>query len=403
MNGPLDGIKVVELAMWVAGPSSTAVMSDWGADVVKLEDPGSGDPIRGMTTRALTDASLKLRPGFELDNRNKRSVAVDLRKPEGQAFAARLIGMSDVFVSNLRLDALERMGLSYEALAARNPGLIHASLNGYGHRGPDRLRPAFDYAAGWARSGLMATVAEPGTAPPAQRPGMIDHAAGLALAGAVSAALLERTRTKRGQEVRLSLFAMGLWMNAADITTALLSGKAPQPESRLDRFNPLWNSYQCKDGSWVYFVMVQSDRHWAEFCKALERTDWMKDPRYKDSGSRSRHSRELTAAIGESTATRTRAQWAPIFDRHDLFWAPVQSNEEAVNDPQAEAIGMYRALEHPQIPQCRVVKSPIEFGASDVGPWRAAPELGQHTEEVALEIGLGWEEISRLKDSGTLG
>ncbi|MGH7781786.1 MAG: CoA transferase, partial [Candidatus Binataceae bacterium] len=200
---PLSGIKVVELAMWVAGPSSAAVLADWGADAIKLEDPNGGDPIRGATTRAMNDPNLRVRPPYELDNRNKRSVAVDVRKPAGLEFALKIIDRADVFLTSLRLEALERMKLSYEILAARNPRLIYASLNGYGHRGPDRNRPAYDYAASWARSGLMATIQEPGAPPPAQRPAMIDHAVGLGLAGAISAALLARTRTGKGREVRI--------------------------------------------------------------------------------------------------------------------------------------------------------------------------------------------------------
>jgi crotonobetainyl-CoA:carnitine CoA-transferase CaiB-like acyl-CoA transferase len=402
VQGPLSGFRVVEVGMWVAGPSSAAVLGDWGADVIKLEDPKGGDPIRGATTRATWNSELRVRPGWELDNRNKRSVAVDLRGPEGRNFALRIIDQADVFVTNLRLDALARMGLDYPVLSARNPRLVYATLNGYGHKGPDRLRPAFDYAAAWARSGLMATVTEPGNPPPAQRPGMIDHAAGLGLAGAISAALLSRAKTGRGQEVRLSLFAMGLWMNATDLTVAMLAGQAPQPESRKERVNPLWNSYQCKDGRWIYFVMIQSDRHWPDFCTALEHGDWRADPRFADFQGRMRNSRALTAAIEELIATRTLEEWAPIFDRHGLFWAPVNTNAQVLNDPQAHAIEAFVPIEHPQVPNCRVVRSPIEFSAVE-GAYAAAPELGQHTEEVAREVGVSWEEIAHLKEIGALG
>ena len=173
-----QGLKVVEVAMWVAGPSTTAVLGDWGADVIKLEDPRTGDPIRGFVTRTMGDPNARIRPPFELDNRNKRSVAVDLRTADGHAFALKLIERADVFVTSLRLDAIDRMKLDYATLSAKNPRLIYASINGYGHRGPDRNRPAYDYAAAWARSGLMATIAEPGQSPPAQRPAMIDHAVG---------------------------------------------------------------------------------------------------------------------------------------------------------------------------------------------------------------------------------
>ncbi|HEY6420598.1 MAG TPA: CoA transferase, partial [Candidatus Binataceae bacterium] len=342
-------------------------------------------------------------PPYELDNRNKRSVTVDVRRAEGHAFALRIIERADVFVTSLRLDALERMKLDYATLAARNPRLVYASLNGYGHRGPERLRPAYDYAAGWARSGLMATIQEPGFPPPAQRPAMIDHAAGLGLAGAISAALLAREKTGRGREVRISLFGMGLWMNATDLTIGLITGRAPEAESRTQRLNPLWSSYRCKDGKWIYFVMVQADRYWKQFCASLGRPEWQNDPRFAEAALRARNGAELTAEVDAVVATRTSAEWAPIFDRHELIWAPVNTDAEVLRDPQAEAIGAFAAVDHPNIPNCRVVASPVEFGGVEPHPHRAAPELGRHTEEVALEVGMSWEEIGRLKDTGALG
>ena len=394
---------MVEFAIWVAGPSTTAVLSDWGADVIKIEEPPAGDPIRGVKTSPLASlGNRRIAPPYELDNRNKRSVAINVRHPDGRDFALRMLARADVFVSNFRLDSLERLGLDYAHLAALNPRLIHASLNGYGHRGADCLRQAFDQAAGWARSGLMAASAEPGEAPPAQRPGMIDHTAGLVLAGAISAALLAREKTGHGQEVRLSLFGMGLWMNAADLTITLMTGDAPGPESRHARPNPLWNTYYCKDGAWVCLAMVQSDRYWQKFCAALERPSWFSDQRFKDAASRSRNNRVLTSMIADTIATRGREEWAQIFDRFSLIWAPVQTNLEVVQDAQAEAINMFVSVDHPWLPNCRMVRSPVEFGQAEVGPRSAAPEFGQHTEEVALELGFGWEDIAAMKEKGAL-
>jgi crotonobetainyl-CoA:carnitine CoA-transferase CaiB-like acyl-CoA transferase len=406
MDRPLEGIRVIELAMWVAGPSTSAVMADWGADVIKLEDPNGGDPIRGFVTRTMGDPNARIRPPFELENRNKRSVAVDLRRADGHAFALKLLERADVFVTSLRLDALERMKLDYPTVSANNPRLIYASINGYGHRGPDRNRPAYDYAASWARSGLMATIAEPGQSPPAQRPAMIDHAVGLGLAGAISAALLGRERSGRGREVRISLYSMGLWMNASDLTVGLMTGRSPQSESRTERVNPMWSSYRCKDDRWVYFVMIQSDRHWPDFCAALAKPDWRDDSRFKDSAARATNCGSLTAEIDAVVATRTSDQWAPIFDANNLIWAPVRTDAEVLLDPQAEAIGAFATVDHPNIPGCRVVNSPVEFteiSGNNPRNHRAAPELGQHTEEVALEAGLSWEEIARLKETGSLG
>ncbi len=400
---PLSGIRVVELAMWVAGPSTAAVLGDWGAEVIKLEDPAGGDPIRGMVTRSIADPEFRVQPPYELDNRNKRSVTVDLRKAAGQDFAYRLIERADVFVTSLRLEALARMKLDYAALSARNSRLIYALLTGYGDRGPDRDRAAYDYAAAWARSGLMATIQEPGQPPPAQRPAMIDHAAGLGLAGAISAALLQRERTGKGREVKISLFAMGLWMNATDLTIGLMTGNAASSEGRTQRINPLWSSYLCRDGRWIYFVMVQADRFWNQFCSALGREDWRADPRFANASVRAKNCAAMTAEIDAVVARRTRDEWTPIFDSHQLIWAPVKTNAEVLNDPQAQAIGAFVEIEHAGSKSTRIVNNPIEFGGVGAPKYRRAPELGNHTEEVALEIGLSWEDIARLKADGALG
>ena len=249
----------------------------------------------------------------------------------------------------------------------------------------------------------MATIQEPGYPPPAQRPAMIDHAAGLGLAGAISAALLSRERTGRGRDVTVSLFSMGLWMNATDLTIGLMTGRAAESEGRTQRVNPLWNSYRCKDGKWIYFVMVQADRFWKEFCAALDQPQWFDDARFVTAGVRGKNCAAMTGEIDRVVAGRTREDWAPIFDRHQLIWAPVNTDAEVLNDPQAHAIGAFADVDHPNIARCQVVNSPIEFGGVDSKPHRAAPELGQHTEEIALEVGLTWEDIGRLKESGAIG
>ena len=236
----------------------------------------------------------------------------------------------------------------------------------------------------------MATIKEPGQTPPAQRPAMVDHAVGLGLAGAISAALLGRERTGRGREVQISLFSMGLWMNATDLTLGLLTGRCPESESRAQRINPLWSSYQCKDGEWMYFVMIQADRYWRPFCAALGRADWENDPRFANQIVRAQNCAAMTAEIDAVMATRTRAQWAPIFDRHELIWAPMHTDAEVLADPQAHAIGAFAPVDHPRIPGCRVVNSPVEFGDVPNTPHRAAPELGQHTEEILSAAGLRW-------------
>src|SRR5205814_4605845 len=209
--GPLQGMRVLELGIWVAVPSAAAVLADWGAAVIKIEPP-DGDPLRGLAATGLVPYQPDVNPAFQLDNRGKRGIVCDLRHAEGQALAQSLAARADVFVTNLRRRKLAAFGMDYETLRARNPRLVYASLTGYGTAGPEQDRAAFDYAAFWARAGIMASLGEPEGPPPTQRPGMRDHMTGLGLAGAIAAALYARDRSGTGQELQMSLFHAGMWM-----------------------------------------------------------------------------------------------------------------------------------------------------------------------------------------------
>jgi crotonobetainyl-CoA:carnitine CoA-transferase CaiB-like acyl-CoA transferase len=399
-GGPLSGIRVVEMGIWVAGPATAAVLADWGADVIKIENPAGGDPARGLMALGVP-LQLPVNPSVEVDNRNKRSVTVNVQTAEGQSVIRRLLRGSDVFVSNLRQSALERAGLSYEQVRADNPRLIYALLTGYGLRGPETNRAAFDYAAFWARAGAMASLGEPAGPPPTQRPAMGDHPSGLALAGAISAALYHRERTGQGQQVHLSLFQAGLWMMATDIEACLVTGLGPAPTGRLVP-NPLWNHYLAKDEKWFHLVMLQADRYWPRFCAAIERPDLEKDERYETVFTRAQHSGELIAILDDLFASRTCAEWGEIFDRHELVWAPVQSIDEVVRDPQARALDAFARIPHRSGEDIEVVRSPVDFGATPATIRHAAPELGEHTEEVLLEHGYTWEDIAALRETGAL-
>ena len=399
--GPLKGIKVVEMGIWVAAPAAAAVLGDWGADVIKIENPAGGDPVRALMALGIP-FQLPVNPSVEMDNRNKRSVAVNVQTAEGQAVMKRLLRDTDVFVSNLRSAALQRAGLTYEALRAEYPRLIYAQLSGYGARGPEKDRAAFDYAAFWARAGAMASLGEPEGPPPSQRPGMGDHPAGLALAGAVAAALFHRERSGEGQELHLSLYQAGLWMMATDIETMLITGLAPSPNGRRVP-NPLWNHYKAKDGGWFHLVMLQADRYWPRFCEAIGRLEWLAEERYAAVMLRAQNSVELVAALDDIFATKTRAEWAELFDRFDLVWGPVQGIAEVVNDPQARALGAFAKLPHRSGDEIELVRSPIEFSATPASIRSGAPELGEHTEEVLLEYGYSWDDIAALKEKGAIG
>jgi crotonobetainyl-CoA:carnitine CoA-transferase CaiB-like acyl-CoA transferase len=384
--GPLHGVKVVEMGMWVAAPAAAAVLGDWGAEVLKIENPAGGDPVRALMAMGMAPFEPPINPSFELDNRNKRSVTVNPHVPEGRQVLLRLLGDADVFVTNLRAGALERMQLSYGDVRQVNPRIVYASLSGYGTRGPERDRAAFDYAAFWARAGAMASLGEPAGPPPTQRPAMGDHLAGLSLAGAVCAALYHRQRTGEGQELHLSLYQAGLWMMATDIEVCLVTGLGYTPTGRAVP-NPLWNHYRARDGRWFHLVMLQADRFWSRFCEAIERSDLATDERYATVLDRAQHSLALIELFDGIFATRTLAEWAERFDRFDLVWGPVQSIVDVVQDPQALALDAFATVPHRTGEEIRVVKSPVEFGSTPARVRHGAPELGEHTEAVLLGPG----------------
>ncbi len=399
MPGPMEGIRVVEVGMWVAGPAASAVLGDWGADVIKIEPP-DGDPFRGLLSAFAADGSS---PPFELDNRNKRSVALNLSHPDGRAIAAQLVDEADVFVTNARIGALERAGLDYETLAARNPRLVYASVSGYGLAGDDRNRAAYDVGAFWSRAGVAAALTPDGHELPYQRGGMGDHMAGMAAAGAVAAALLARERTGQGQLVSTSLLRIGLYMLGWDISMALRLGIPVVPMTVAAPPNPLINAYTAGDGRRFWLLGLQADRHWPDVLRAIGREEWADDPRFATIESRWQHSAELVAELNAVFAHKTLAEWTPIFDREDVWFAPVQYAHETIDDPQAHAGGGFVDAPAPDGGEpVKMVASPVDFAGT---PWQVRampPEFAQHTEEVLLELGYDWDRIIQLKDAGAI-
>lgn len=402
MAGPLDGIRVVELGIWVAVPSAAAVLADWGARVIKIEPP-DGDPLRGLAATGLVPYQPDVNPAFQLDNRGKRSVVLDLRQPPGRSAAYALIAGADIFLSNLRPRKLSGLGMDWKTLEGVNPRLIHATLTGYGTSGAEQDRAAFDYAAFWARAGIMASLGEPEGPPPTQRPGMGDHMTGLGMAGAIAAALYSRERTGRGQAIEMSLFQSGMWMLSSDIQAALTTGYCHTPGGRRAAPNPLFNFYRTRDGRWLHLIMLQPDRHWAAFAAAIERVELVDDERFADVIARFQNCRELIALLDPIFASRSLDEWAAILDRAGCFWGKVQSVAEVAEDAQAEAIGAFDTVQLPDGRPLRIVRSPVGFAATPAAVQGPAPELGQHTEEVLLEVGYDWDEIGRLKEAGILG
>jgi crotonobetainyl-CoA:carnitine CoA-transferase CaiB-like acyl-CoA transferase len=383
MAGPLDGVRIVELGVWVAGPAAGGVLADWGADVVKIEPP-TGDPARTFGRMLGIDDGLS--PPFEMDNRGKRSIVLDVTSEEGRATAIELLSGADVFLTNVRPAALARMGLEYATLAARNPKLVYGLITGYGESGPDADRAAYDVAAFWARAGLAHLLTRPGDTPPFQRGGMGDHMAGMTLAGAVCAALVARARTGTGQLVSTSLYRQGAYTVSFDLNTFLMTGHPIAIGQRESMGNPCMNNYTAGDGRRFWIVGLQAGRHWPPLCRVVGRTDWLTDPRFDTAHARAANATELIAELDEIFATKPLAEWVKVFaGEPDFFWAPINSLEDIVADEQFHAAGgvVYVPEGESSVP---MVATPADFHGTPWAPRSRAPQLGEHTDEVLDEI-----------------
>ncbi|MFQ5933361.1 MAG: CaiB/BaiF CoA transferase family protein [Dehalococcoidia bacterium] len=401
MEAPLSGIKVLEVANFLVVPSAGALMADMGADVVKVEPPG-GDPYRQRLAVADFNFDFALSYGFELDNRGKRSIVLDLKKIEAQDVVRKLAEKVDVFLTNLLPRRQERYRLRYRDLSPLNPGLVYLSFSGYGSQGPEKDRPGFDYTAFWTRSGAMSLLSDPDQAPAQLRPGFGDHASSPLLLAGVLAALLLRERTGKGQEVSASLLNMGLWVIGSDVQRSLVSQSEPRYYRRTTETNPLRNTYLTKDNRWINIVMLNREDAWTDTCKAVGREDLVTDPRYGTPSDRAENCEHLIRELDEAFASMTLEEMAPRLDAHKVIWAPKTTVVEALADPQVESNGYFTTVEHPTYGPYKTLDTPLRFSHSEVGAKGAAPEVGQHTEQVLLEFGYSRDDIAHLRAAGAI-
>jgi crotonobetainyl-CoA:carnitine CoA-transferase CaiB-like acyl-CoA transferase len=388
---PLDGIKVLEISQWVAGPAAAGIMADWGADVIKLEAP-SGDPQRGVFAAVGIDKELP-NPAFAQDNRGKRSVVFDLQTPEGLARCEQLLQRSDVFITNLRPDALQRLGLDPEAVTQRHPQMIAASLSGYGSVGPARDVPGYDAGAFWARSGLARTNSPREDPPLFVRSGVGDHITGMATAMAVMAALYERTRTGLGRVVETSLFATGMYTAGWDLSVQLTMDRLSSMRSRTGSQTPMVNSYRSADDKWFFLIGLEAGRHFPGLAAAIGRPHLAHDERFNSARKIFANAQDLITILDEIFAEHPMSYWVPLFETHDVWWAPCQTMADVASDPQAHALGVFIDTDDsawdsvPRTPaKVRTVASPAIFDGQIFLPRRPVPSLGEHTAEVIAEL-----------------
>jgi crotonobetainyl-CoA:carnitine CoA-transferase CaiB-like acyl-CoA transferase len=402
MSGPLEGVKVVEITMFQQGPVAGMRLGDLGADVIKVE-ASTGDPARGFMNIIGVEAGLKGRNYyFENNNRNKRSIVIDLKTEKGMEIFLKLIDRADVFLNNMSIEAPIKMGIGHDVLLKRNPRLIYAQASGWGRKGPDANLYSFDYT-GIARSGLMMSCGERGGPPSQILPGMGDELGGLVCAWGVTAALFAREKTGKGQIVDTSLMGSLIAMMGLIMAAPAILGQEFPRAIRAQAGNPIYNHYRCKDDKWLAIAHLQPDRYWPNVCKALGITELEKDPKYNSLEARSKNSKELIAIMDQKFSTKTRDEWLKILQDGGCICTPIQSPIEVSNDKQAIANNYFVNVNHPVWGSIKVVGFPWDFSETPASWRREAPEFGQHTEEILLEIGYTWEDIGKLREEKAIG
>lgn len=436
MKMVLEGIKVIDISQVVAVPVAARHLADFGADVIHIENPKTGDSWRGyLAGMGGMSSAADIDSNWEAWNRNKKSMALDLASQRGQEIVYKLVEKADVLVTNLRIWEKEKYGLEYETLKKINPRLIYGTITGYGKQGPDKNLPAYDTTALLLRAGVVHSVTPPGVSAIGFRAGFGDTVAGMSLFAGVMTALYHRERTGVGQEVELSLFHTGIYQLSFDVSDTLVTGRdfkdpSLQPmfadEARMKRrqeilarietaytelrelnkefiTNPLAMAYRTKDNRIIHLNILQPDRYWGKVCQAvLGQPELEEDPRFNTQEARRLNNVVLYDMMKQAMLNRTLQEWNPILSRAQLPFAPLQTLTEVVKDPQARANDCFVTMNHPSKGKFEVIASPLNLSETPASYRFTAPEFSQHTEEILLELGYSWDDIARLKEKGVI-
>ena len=405
MQDALAGIKVLEVAQWWFVPAAGAVLADWGAEVLKIEHPVTGDAQRGLAAVGFRSTEGNVDFMMQQSNRGKRSVGIDLANERGLELLYRMAEGSDVFLTNFLPSARRRLRIDVDEIRARNPRIIYVRGSGQGPRGPDADKGGYDATAFWSRGGIAQALTPPEMKTPImQRAAFGDSIGAMTIAAGVAAAIARRERTGRTSVVDVSLLSTAMWVLAPDVVASKLVDPKqgiPRPGDRTQNPNPVGNTYQTKDGRWLLLMMLQADKHWPDFCRHVDRPEWIDDERYRDFGARLRNRVECIRELDRIFAAKTLAEWEATFRTLEGPWAPMQTPEEIHADPQVTANRYLVDVDGGDKGHFKLVANPVQFDEEppEFGP---SPEMGQHTEEVLLELGLSWDEIAAHKKAGAI-
>jgi len=393
MKKPLEGVLVVDFTIYFAGPSAGKILADWGAQVIKVE-PLEGEPGRrsGAVMGLRTDEGSN--PYWELLNGGKCSISINMKTAEGEKIMDRLLARANIFISNCRLHALSRLGLEYDTMSTKHPHIIWGHLCGYGHKGNEAAKPGFDASAFWSRSGALLDVADKDGKPLTNPFAMGDIAAGCSLAGGVAACLYKQAKTGRGEKVVTSLYAAGIWQSACLIQSTWHGDE--WPKSRRKPFSPLCNSFCCKDGKWLYVSIMEYKRYFAPLCRVVGRADLINDVRFNNESALREHCVEFTEILDAAFMKRNYAEWDHLLIEADIVHDRIAHFKDVASDPQALANDYVYFTYNREGGDELIPATPVQFGEWHM-EHRAAPMLGENTDEIMTEFGYSQDDIMRLR------
>tara|TARA_B100000768_G_C11281911_1_gene379123 strand:- start:583 stop:1800 length:1218 start_codon:yes stop_codon:yes gene_type:complete len=400
----LEGLKVIEMATYVAAPAAGAMLRDWGADVTKVE-PLNGCPMRRFFEGMKSNVPIEGNPIFTLDNRGKKGITINTSDKKGADIVRKMIKDADVFLTNVRPQSLESAKLDHKTLMKINPRLIYCSLTGYGLEGEEKNKPGFDIAAYWSRSGMAHLTQRKGEEPLPIRTASGDHITAISTVSGILAALYERGNTGLGKLVETSLVRTGIYSIGSDMALQLKFGRVPSTKNRDQQINPLFNFFKTKDDRWICLSPRAGGNYdMPKVVRAIGKEEWLNNDKFNSNQARRENASEFIKEMDKAFSKHTLSEWGNKLDAEDLVWSPVQNLKEVSIDPQAIASGAFSEVEDQDCSESyKTVSSPVRFHNSDDGPKGPAPKLGQDNFKVLNELGIGSDEINSLIDEGVVG